>query len=217
VSWRLAKAIAALRAECDALAPLRNRISDGTIGDEAHASRDSDHNPYIIDSAGQGVVRAIDVTHDPAGGMDCNVLAEFVRTLYAGGDNRGRYVIWNRRIASASSSPAWSWRPYTGDNPHDKHAHISVSEDPRGYDSTAPWGVPASEEEEEDVNEQEHAWLQNANAFTQGGANAWIAFQKGDEKPSDYDGPMDTDASARERAEQFGRRMAALAYRLRKQ
>lgn len=35
------------------------------------------------------------------------------------------YVIWRRRIASAVSEPPWSWRPYTGDNPHTDHVHVS--------------------------------------------------------------------------------------------
>lgn len=35
------------------------------------------------------------------------------------------YVIWNRRIASALSQPAWSWRTYYGDNPHTDHVHVS--------------------------------------------------------------------------------------------
>lgn len=35
------------------------------------------------------------------------------------------YVIWNRRIASAASNPKWSWRAYTGSNPHIDHVHMS--------------------------------------------------------------------------------------------
>jgi hypothetical protein len=35
------------------------------------------------------------------------------------------YVIWNRRIASARSSPDWSWRGYDGDDPHTNHVHVS--------------------------------------------------------------------------------------------
>lgn len=35
------------------------------------------------------------------------------------------YVIWNRRIASEASSPDWSWRRYTGSNPHTDHVHMS--------------------------------------------------------------------------------------------
>jgi hypothetical protein len=35
------------------------------------------------------------------------------------------YLIWNGRIASAASNPPWSWRAYTGSNPHIDHVHVS--------------------------------------------------------------------------------------------
>jgi peptidoglycan hydrolase-like protein with peptidoglycan-binding domain len=137
MTWRVAKSILVLRSEVDAVAPRRNKASDGTIGDAAHATRSSDHNPYIKDSRGVGVVRAVDVTHDPAGGLDANRLAEHARVLGAKGDKRLRYVIWNRRIASGTGG--WAWRAYSGSNPHTKHVHISVSESASGYDSGASW------------------------------------------------------------------------------
>jgi hypothetical protein len=170
VTWRLAVCIDVLGDECDEAAPNRSKVSDGTIGDDQHASRTSDHNPYIIDRNGVGVVRARDITHDPANGMDCHVLAEQVRKLFEAQDIRRRYVIWNRRIASASSSPPWSWRPYTGSNPHDKHAHVSVTEDPDGYDSAAPWGI-ADEPKEDELTKTEHDWLHQINAYNTGVLN----------------------------------------------
>jgi peptidoglycan hydrolase-like protein with peptidoglycan-binding domain len=138
MTWRVAQSLLILRDEVNRFAPHRNKASDGSIGDAAHAARTSDHNPYIKDRNGVGVVRALDVTHDPQGGFDAKDLAEHVRTLGARGNNRPRYVIWNRRIASATSS--WNWRAYTGSNPHTKHVHISVVEAASGYDSKAPWG-----------------------------------------------------------------------------
>lgn len=39
------------------------------------------------------------------------------------------YVIWQRKIASAASNPPWSWRTYTGSNPHIDHVHVSFEED----------------------------------------------------------------------------------------
>ena len=138
MTWRLAHCLEVLREEVNAVAPRRSIVSDGTVGDVAHATRSSDHNPFIKDPRGTGVVRAFDVTHDPAGGLDCDRLAEHVRRLGAGGDKRVIYVIWNHKIASPKEG--WRWRAYTGTNPHDKHVHISVSQDPRAYDSPAPWG-----------------------------------------------------------------------------
>src|SRR5688572_10906117 len=102
--------------------PNRSRASDGTIGDPAHASRRSDHNP---DS--RGVVLAFDITHDPAHGVDCERLyAHLVRVR----DPRVKYVIWRRGITSGNRGPApWVRRDYTGSNPHDRHLHVSVLAD----------------------------------------------------------------------------------------
>jgi len=136
--WRLAEGLNTLRTQINALAPRRSKVSDGTIGDAAHQSRSSDHNPWVIDGD-MGVVTAIDVTHDPAGGCDGNWLAE---TLRANADKRIKYVIWNRRIASRDpigGAAAWAWRPYTGKNPHDHHVHVSVRSDKQYYDLATPW------------------------------------------------------------------------------
>lgn len=134
--WRVAEALLALRRQVDARAPRRNKASDGAIGDAEHATRDSDHNPWVVDGA-FGVVTAIDVTHDPAGGCDAGALAEAIQ---AARDPRVKYVIWNRQIVSATVRP-WEWRPYTGANPHNKHVHISVSEHKGNYDSVAAWSI----------------------------------------------------------------------------
>jgi endonuclease G len=137
-AWRVAKALLALRRQVDARAPRRNKASDGAIGDAIHATRNSDHNPWVRDG-GMGVVTAIDITHDPAGGCDGSDLAT---ALVASQDRRVKYVIWNRRIANSSAiggSAAWSWRPYRGSNPHDHHVHISVRPEKVAYDDEAAW------------------------------------------------------------------------------
>lgn len=138
--WRVAKSLDALLKQVNTKAPSRSKASDGSIGDAAHASRSSDHNPWIIES-GVGVVTARDITHDPAHGCDAGVLAETIRTSK---DTRVKYIIWNRRIASSSAigtRPAWEWRPYTGTNPHNHHVHISVKSDKANYDSTSDWTI----------------------------------------------------------------------------
>ena len=131
MTGRLAKSLAMLRDQADALAPQRSRASDGWIGDAAHSARKSDHNPN-----GKGVVCAIDITHDPRHGLDANALAE---TLRASKDPRLKYIIWNRRIWNPSVSAAW--RPYTGSNPHDKHVHVSVAAAAALYDDARPWAL----------------------------------------------------------------------------
>jgi hypothetical protein len=91
----------------------------------------------VKDARGIGVVTAMDITHDPAHGVDCSALAQSLRDMGRNGDPRVKYVIWNRRIASAKAR--WTWRAYTGSNPHNKHLHLSVTSDPRYYDIHARW------------------------------------------------------------------------------
>lgn len=118
-TWRLARSLDTLRAQINKLAPARSKISDGTIGDTAHSARTSDHNPDA-----NGVVHAIDITHDPAGGIDGQALGE---ALSASRDPRIKYIISNRRICAGKDGPSpWQWRPYDGTNPHTHHVHISV-------------------------------------------------------------------------------------------
>ena len=147
MSWRVARSLDVLLAEVNAAAPARSKVSDGSIGDAAHASRTSDHNPWVTDSRGMGVVRARAFTHDPADGCDAGEIAEHVRQLGIDGHpalGPGAYVIWNHRIAS--DSYGWVWRPYSGANPHTAHVHISVATGAAGYDSTAPWGWKAEDD-----------------------------------------------------------------------
>lgn len=116
MAWKLAKALDRLRAQVNAAAPNRDKSSDGTVGDTSHSSRTSDHNPNPA-----GIVCAIDITHDPKGGLDSYALAE---TLKASGDRRIKYIISNGRIWNPSV--AAGWRKYGGSNPHNHHVHVSV-------------------------------------------------------------------------------------------
>lgn len=138
MAWRVAKSLETLRGQINKAAPSRSKESDGTIGDEAHASRSSDHNPWVKDGS-MGVVTALDITHDPAHGVDAGKLAEALRVS---GDPRIKYIISNRRIANPSISGG-AWRAYNGSNPHDKHFHLSVKSTKLLYDSTVPWKLPS--------------------------------------------------------------------------
>lgn len=129
MTWRLAKSLEQLRKQINELAPNRSKVSDGTIGDVAHSKTSSDHNPNSA-----GVVTAMDITHDPSGGVDCQALAN---SLVASKDNRIKYIIWNYQICSRTTSP-WKWRKYTGKNPHNHHIHVSVE---GSYDDTREWNI----------------------------------------------------------------------------
>lgn len=134
--WRVARSLLKLRDQVDALAPKRRKTSDGTTGDAAHASRDSDHNPWVIDG-GTGVVTAMDITHDPDRGCDAGRLA---KAIQASRDRRVKYVIWNRKIMSSTKAP-WTWREYDGTNPHTEHVHVSVRSRKSAYDDATAWRI----------------------------------------------------------------------------
>src|SRR5690349_9195436 len=132
--WRVASSLNTLLNQINTAYPNRSKAADGSIGDAAHAASVSDHNPDA-----RGVVRARDFTHDPAHGFDAHAMAD---RIVASRDPRIKYVISRGRIASATVSP-WVWRKYTGDNPHNHHAHVSVVADSRA-DNTNPWRITGS-------------------------------------------------------------------------
>ena len=130
MSWRLARGLEKLRSQVNIRHPNRNKRSDGTIGDRAHASRASDHNPV------GGIVHALDLTHDPAHGFNAHDLVERIRQSK---DARVSYLISNRRICSSTKAP-WTWRKYTGSNPHSSHVHISIRRNPHA-DNQKAWDI----------------------------------------------------------------------------
>jgi hypothetical protein len=138
--WRVAASLEKLRKQVNAKAPKRSKVSDGGIGDAAHASRKSDHNPWVRDG-GMGVVTARDFTHDAKNGCSAEKLAESIR---AARDKRVKYIIWNRRIchsAAKGGSAAWAWRKYTGKNGHTQHVHVSVKPLKSLYDDQGAWSL----------------------------------------------------------------------------
>jgi hypothetical protein len=148
---RPARALLVLRDEVNAAHPHRGTASDGMIGDARHQAENgphgpgsgSDHNGWVR-LAGVGVVRAFDITNDPALGLPA--VAERLRARALAGQlpqvAGGGYLILAGRI----TAPDWSgWRIYTGADPHVSHLHVSVSLDAAGFDSPAPWHAFTSE------------------------------------------------------------------------
>ena len=110
MNWREAKSLLKLLEQINQKWPNRSKLSDGQLGDTSHSQRISDHNPNA-----DGVVCALDVTNDPNHGLISRQLAE---ELINSRDNRIKYIISNRQIASGVSGPApWKWRQYNGLNP----------------------------------------------------------------------------------------------------
>jgi hypothetical protein len=150
--WRVAHSLDKLLAQLNGLAPFRSKASDGSIGDAAHASRDSDHNPWFVLN-GEHLVTARDFTHDPANGLDCGWLAE---TLVASRDPRIKYIIWNRKIIdSRPGNHPWKWLPYNGINPHNHHLHLSVM-DTALADDTRAWALTPYLPLDDDMTPEEH-------------------------------------------------------------
>jgi hypothetical protein len=131
-NWRLAKSLVVLTSEIEYFYP-DTTIWD--IGDAAHQSGYSDHNPNECCN----VVCAIDVKPDH--GLD---LSEFVQHLTTNPHQNLRYVIFNRKIYQRSNG--FEARGYNGVNAHKTHVHVSVGNGPDGrstrdYDSTATWEI----------------------------------------------------------------------------
>ena len=112
-------AIAVLR-QATALRPNRKKASDGLLPSAAHLTQspNSDHNTGY----------AVDLTHDPVGGIDCFDIYEKLKA-----DKRVKYLIFTGKIWSVKNGES----KYTGSNKHTKHLHISIK-DNCGND-TSPW------------------------------------------------------------------------------
>ncbi|MGI8313345.1 hypothetical protein [Saccharopolyspora hattusasensis] len=141
-TWRVARSLETLLAQFNARYPSRSKASDGGIGDAAHASRASDHNPWFGPATdGLMLVTARDFTHDPAAGMDIDRLTD---ELAASRDPRIKYIIANGYIMdSRPGTNPWRWVKYTGSNPHRKHFHLSVLDDVALADDRSPWNLPS--------------------------------------------------------------------------
>lgn len=139
---RPAKSLLVLFDEVNTRFPNRSKASDGMLGDAAHATRESDHNPWVKDGT-TGVVTAADITDDSAPGVP-EIADLIVQTLVARRDRRVKYIIHEGRIWRSYDKPGipkWTPAPYTGSNLHFKHVHVSVWDDKNLYDDTSPWGI----------------------------------------------------------------------------
>jgi hypothetical protein len=133
MAWVLTRGLTTVRSEFNAVFPSRDKASDGSVGDLAHQTGPSGHNPdrtgraEYSDGDALDEVRAIDVDRDliPGSAIDWMelVVQYLVRKARAGGYIPFRYIIYKRRIWSRTDG--WVTRTYTGLNAHDRHAHFS--------------------------------------------------------------------------------------------
>lgn len=137
-NWFLVPCLVELRNEFNDLAPKRDKGADGSIGDAAHQSSTSDHNP---DSKGRVLAVDIDSSGPWPDGMtfDAAVLL-VVGRCRSGAEDRIEYIIWNRFIYSRSTG--FAKRTYTGTaDPHTNHAHFSARHDHHGESDMRAWGL----------------------------------------------------------------------------
>lgn len=133
MSWREAPALQTLLGQINALAPTRDKRSDGTKASAAHHKQNptSDHE---IDRA--GLVCALDVTHGTYWGSPSLDVRPLVTQLATYWDNRLNYLIFERLINEGNG-----WRPYDGLSPHLEHFHASVKHGAPALDARA-WALP---------------------------------------------------------------------------
>jgi hypothetical protein len=133
VAWYLNPALTTMRGEVNARWPGRDKASDGTIGDEAHQSTSSDHNP---DPDGSVDAWDMDVNLNGASNGIPSSDIEFLKSRFQA-HPASKYWIHNRIICSRSTG--WRRENYTGPNPHDKHVHWNTRTEYE--DSTEGWGI----------------------------------------------------------------------------
>lgn len=161
--WVVVAALQAMLAELNAVAPNRDKASDGSIGDYQHSTGTSGHNPddtpgttaESTDSDSIAEVRARDFDKDlNQPGLTMEMVAQYlVRECRAGRITWIKYLIFNRRIWAASSD--WETREYTGVNPHDHHMHVSCKGDTASENNTKPLGLKTLLEDDVALTEAE--------------------------------------------------------------
>lgn len=112
--------------EATTIAPNRRTSSDGICASSTHHQQNpgSDHEPNIV-VGGKHYATAVDVSQDKDH-FDAEAMVEKLRIAK---DERIKYVISERHMYSSYAShgfPPYTWRPYSGPDPHTNHVHISI-------------------------------------------------------------------------------------------
>ena len=137
--------------EFDELGPARDHASDGSIGDQDHQARSSNHNrddtagssTPQTDSDGEPDIRAID-TDDSGPWVNEFTMQKGVDFIVgrcrSGVENRLVEIIYNGYAWYASNG--WKRVKYTGANQHTEHAHFGAKADAGKLENdTRPWGL----------------------------------------------------------------------------
>lgn len=147
-----APACKAVLEQANQIAPHRAKASDGICASPKHTQQ----NPSSDHETGD----AVDLTHSPQAGCDVDRLFYLIIQRR---DRRVKYLIWRRRICRSYAKgdiPAWTWAPYSGSNPHEKHGHISIHKALRA--DTGPWfghTTTITEDEDMPLTPEDKKWI----------------------------------------------------------
>lgn len=142
MAWVLDPPLGVLRAQLVAASGVP-QSEFGTIAGASHR-QSGPHYPEYPPPPGNPPyeVDALDIPHVP-GKLDVGVVGEALRQSHAAGrDRRLRLFIFNRRIWSSydhAEGPAYTWRPYREDDPHDTHGHAERNDSHR--DDLSPFEI----------------------------------------------------------------------------
>lgn len=155
MAWIVTADLNDLLSEVNACGPNRDKRSDGSIGNEEHQARKSDHNPddtpgsltphTDADSIAEVHARDFDASGPWLGTITAAKIVDALVTKMRALGTRAplAYVIYNRRIYEY---PHFANNPYTRDNPHTGIFHCSSrygsgsgSSNPENY--TGSWGI----------------------------------------------------------------------------
>lgn len=165
MAWRPARSLTVLRDQIQAAywwaAPPATPVTSwGMYGDAEH-DPESDHVPHDFPGWGEDIVTALDFPHRTDLQLDAFVIVEAIRLSK---DPRVKYVIFNKRQYSSywrNGIPPYTWRPYSGTNPHTDHAHVSVVGDSRA-DGVQLWQIgepPMLTPDQQQQLANIHSWL----------------------------------------------------------
>lgn len=170
VAYTIPPALRAIQADANNVAPGRSTASDGTIGDAAHQAQGaaSDHNPDPV----TGIVHAVDITNDPAHGMDTWHWAQIIALRIAAGvETRVKYLVSNDGqkdvIFNPSVSMSWRQNGSTPAQDHRSHLHTSILYTPSAENDIRPYFVAAAipPPVEADLTPEESQMLKDVHSF----------------------------------------------------
>ncbi len=134
--WQTVPSLTQLLVQVDAAYPTRH-AADGTAAGQGHFNTNpsSDHTPDV-----NGDVRAGDI-----GEVVENDAFDVAESIRLSRDPRVKYVIHEGRLFSSyphSNGAPYTWRPYSGSNPHSSHVHVSVLAS--NQTNVFPWDIGGS-------------------------------------------------------------------------